>query len=110
MGGGSCDEISAGTTAAAVVGTGGLGGEAGVVGVAVDKGTVFGAAGPHPVKKAVRVRTKANCRVKNTPGRLIQEAENGVSLCEGRKPSQPVSTVARRCNFKRIGALGKFEI
>jgi len=57
-GGGNSDEIFADTVAADVVGKVGRGGA--VVEVVVATGTVFGATGPHPVERAIRIRTKAN--------------------------------------------------
>src|SRR5678815_1479817 len=90
--GGSSDEISAGTTAAATVGRVGRGCGVGAVLAAVDRGIFFGAAGPHPVKRAVRITTttKANCRAKNTPFPYSGDAKNSVSLSEGRKTSQSI--------------------
>lgn len=76
------------TTDAGVAGNVGFGGVSGVDGVALETGTVLGA--PHPVKNAVRINTKANCRVKKHPCFVNLGRKNVASLSEGREASQPI--------------------
>jgi len=77
------------TTGAGVAGKAGLGGASGVDGVALDTGTVLGE-GPHPVKNAVRINTKAHCRVKKHPWFVRLGRKNVASLSEGHEASQPI--------------------